>query len=110
MDLNYSNFSIVPFQSEKQSPLYHAKYTTSAKHVAFWSKTALSIDAMAMSASEHKLGAPVAVPLVCNKFTPANVELLWYKQIFKPSIIHSVDGSFVHIVYTRVHVYYVEWN
>ena len=41
----------------------------------------------------------MAIPLVCNKFTPANIELLWYKQIFNPSIIHHVDGSFVSRIF-----------
>ena len=47
----------------------------------------------------HILVAPVAVPSVCNKFTPANIELLWDKQIFNPSIIYSVDGSFVSRIF-----------
>ena len=42
---------------------------------------------------------PVAVLMVCNKFTLANIELLGYKQIFNPSIIHSVDKSFVSRIF-----------
>ena len=38
----------------------------------------------------HCAGAPVAFPLVWNKFTPSNIELMWNKQIFNPSITNSV--------------------
>ena len=58
----------------------------------FTLKTSTSIGYTARSAYEHEFGAPVEVPLVCNKFFPANTELLLYKQIFNPSIIHSVVG------------------
>ena len=45
------------------------------------------------------MGAPVAVSLVCKKFTPANIELLRYKQIFNASVIHYVDRSFVSCIF-----------
>ena len=41
----------------------------------------------------------MAIPLVCNKFTPANIELLWNKQISNPSVIHHVNGSFVSRIF-----------
>ena len=41
----------------------------------------------------------MAVLMVCNKFTLANIELLGYKQFFNPSIIHSVGESFVSRIF-----------
>ena len=41
------------------------------------------------------MGSPVAIPLVCNIFTPANIKQLWYNQIFDPSVVDAVDASFV---------------
>ena len=47
---------------------------------------------IARSEQEQEFGAPVAVPFVCSKWSWANFELLPYKHIYNPSIIHSVDG------------------
>ena len=47
------------------------------------------------------MGAPVAVLLVCNKFTPVNIELLQYKQISNLFIIHYLDGSFVSRIFKK---------
>ena len=50
-----------------------------------------------MSGYEHEFGAPVAVPFVCRRCSPAKTELLFFKQILSPSIIQSVDGFFSHV-------------
>ena len=59
---------------------------------------------IARSEQEQEFSALVAVPFVCSKWS--NFELLLYKYISNPSIMHSVDGFwgglFSRVSFSRV--------
>ena len=69
------SFSSGPYH--RQPSRYPPNYILSEKSDSIISNTALSISSTAMLAHEQDFGAPVAVPFVCSKCSPANIELLF---------------------------------
>ncbi|XP_057294639.1 uncharacterized protein LOC130623170 [Hydractinia symbiolongicarpus] len=82
-----------PHQRDKQSSQYRPKYLISGNSLSIVARTASSTHLMAMSAYEQELAAPMAVPFVCMRCFPSNVELLCVRQIFSASTRQAVEGD-----------------